>query len=150
MRLFFLSLVRFEQLNTTQKLGIFKFLFPFSHCYYPFQSIFSLLAHFLLDRCFKLSSIMAQKTFAWERRDLWLSIGTENMLSEYQLIILMAGLPDKVSLPVQNNLRTPLLLVLYHNGSVPLDHGDWSNGCVPVSSRNPERHARIITLSTEA
>ena len=46
------------------------------------------------------------------------------MLSEYQLIILMAGLPDKVSLPVQNNLRTPLLLVLYHNGSVPLDHGD--------------------------
>ena len=71
------------------------------------------------------------------------------MLSESQLIILMAGLPDKVSLPVQNTLRTPLLLVLYHNDSARLDHGDWSNECVPVSSRNPKRHARIITLSTK-
>ena len=46
------------------------------------------------------------------------------MLSESQWIILMAGLPDKVSLLVQNTLRTPLLLVLYHNDSAHLDHGD--------------------------
>ena len=90
MDLSFALSVRVEQLNTTQKLGIFKFLFIF-HFAIIFCSLSSspvyllssgLSSRFLLDRCFYLSSVI--KIYV---RKGWfgMCIGMENIRKQFPL-----------------------------------------------------------------
>ena len=77
--LFFSLPARFEQLNTAQRLCIFKFLFL-----YHFDIIFYSLSSCLLPaRPLFLIELYnwRKKTFMWERRDLWRGIGMKNALT---------------------------------------------------------------------